>query len=103
MAEYWETHNFKSHRSGDTFKGKSFTFSAHPASDINKVELITHAGQKLSSDDGGITITDVAAWAFTIEKQIISWPPMTYKYDLVITMANGDVRTYIKGSWQIVN
>jgi hypothetical protein len=26
---------------------------------------------------------------------------MTYNYEMVITMANGDVKTYMEGSWQI--
>jgi hypothetical protein len=101
---YYKTYTFKPHKSGDSVLEKVFTFSSHIMSNIVSVEMLTqYPDCKLTSDaGGGITITDAANWIFKIDKQIINWLPRLYKYDITITMADGNKRTYITGTWQIV-
>lgn len=49
----------------------------------------------------GLTLTTPAAGKFKIDEQIFSEVPGTYEYDIEITLATGEVKTYIKGLFTI--
>lgn len=100
MAEY-ATYNLPDHTSGDTMKLKQFAFSAHPSGTLTKVELITNRGNKLSSTESEITITDGANWSFEIAEQVIAWTPGLYKFE-IRTWWGAKNRCYIKGNWTIL-
>lgn len=51
----------------------------------------------------GITITDAAAGKFKINSVIINLEANVYLYDIEITFASGEVRTWISGQFTILN
>jgi hypothetical protein len=56
---------------------------------------------ELSTNNGGITITDPLNGVFQLPPQIIDVPFDTYNYDIQVTFPNGTVKTYLAGTWQI--
>jgi|WetSurMetagenome_2_1015567.scaffolds.fasta_scaffold283618_2 hypothetical protein len=95
----------------DTFEGVVFTVT------VNTVALnLTNASIKmqlrnpdnyylaleLSTDNLKIEITNAMAGIFSIVKQIVIIPAMTYIYDIQITLGDGSVKTYIAGTWKIL-
>ena len=105
-------YNFKDHTKGDTFKAINFTLDE----DGTPVDLTgasirmmvklnatdTNFALEVSTSSGGMLITDAANGAFTFEEQIIDIDAAKYVYDIEITDTNGNVNTYIKGSWHIL-
>jgi hypothetical protein len=105
------TYNFQNHVSGDTFDGVTFHIEDNNG-DIDltgaKVEMFTdhylNLQPILSTVNGSIVIIDESAVDSTISipEQIISWPIGTYNYRIKITFPNGKVKTYISGTWTII-
>lgn len=103
----YDTYDFPDHEKGDTFEGVTFIML------INGVALdLTGAviqakfwkngnAYTLSTTTGELTITDPAAGTFTFDKQIINFDAGNYCYEMMFTLASGDVKTYIKGTWKI--
>ena len=56
-----------------------------------------------SVEDTGITITDAVNGLFKINKQVINIPPYNYLYDIEIHFADGTIKTWISGNFQILN
>lgn len=56
---------------------------------------------ELSTDNGGIVITNALSGTFQIPPQIINIPFDTYNYDIQVTYPSGIIKTYITGTWQI--
>lgn len=46
----------------------------------------------------GITVTDAAGGEFVLGGVIVTAPPGRYFYDIPITLADGECKTWIKGS-----
>lgn len=107
MAE----HILADHYKGDTFDGEQFTIlinnspsdltDAHIKMDVRKIKTGT-AVLRLSTDAGGISITEPASGIFQIDPQIIDIPAAKYFYDIQITYPTGLVKTYIEGTWTIL-
>lgn len=59
----------------------------------------------LKSDvaDGGITITDATNGAFKIDERVIGLEARSYKYDIEITLASGEINTWIEGTFKVIN
>lgn len=95
MANY-TTYNFQDHESGDTFNGKTFTFTSHPSGTLSTVQFITNSGRTLD-----ITIVSSANWVFKIETQVIAWETRVHEYRIVTTSSTGVVKSYIRGNWKI--
>ncbi len=102
------TYDIKKHKKGDTWNGGTFTLEVNAAPADLTDAAITSTFRDPNGDpratfsvDDGITITDAAAGEFKFDKQVINWPAATYIYDIQITFANGDVKTYIAGTWPI--
>lgn len=99
---------------GDTFDGIALQSvlvdDAPPANALAKLEIhfrrtpatTGDAALKLSSTDGGVTISDAAAWTATINSFTITLGAGTWYHDWQFTDAAGNVRTYIGGTWRIV-
>jgi hypothetical protein len=51
----------------------------------------------------GLTITNAAEGRFKINTQIIDIEVYNYLYDIQITLASGVVKTYVQGSFNILN
>jgi hypothetical protein len=63
---------------------------------------LTPALSLTSVGSAGITITNASAGQFKINSQIINIPVWNYVYDLQIAFSNGEVKTYIKGNFNIL-
>ena len=51
----------------------------------------------------GVTITDAAGGMFSLDEFTpITWEIGTYYYDVRITFSNGDIKTYIKGTVNVL-
>lgn len=99
------------HKRGDTWDGiSSITITSN-----NQPVVLTGAVIKmelredidapvaltLSTTDNTIVVTDALQGTFTIPPILINIPFGKYFYDIQITFANGVVKTYIDGTWEI--
>ena len=107
------TYNFPTIVKGDTFDGILFTIIVNGSPlDLTDAHILmslklTSTGavtQHFSSDNGdGITISSpVTDGKFVIDAQTISFAAATYRYNIKITLSNGIVKTYVGGSWKIL-
>jgi len=105
MADYY---NFPDHRKGDTFSGTTFQVNVD-GTPLNITGatikmMMKHKKKnvkKLLTSYSGITISNPSSGEFKIDRQIIDTDPGEYVYDIEIELADGTVKTYIKGSWTI--
>lgn len=108
------THNLDTHRSGDTWKGfpsVDITRNGAPvdltgASIAMHVRLFPKAAEtelELSTAGGEIVITDADAGEFSIPARVVTLPEGTLHYDIELTLASGEVKTWIAGTWPIVS
>jgi hypothetical protein len=104
-------YNIPSHRRGDTWGGiNSITFTVNGSAlpltgaavkmefreDIDAPPILT-----LSTETSSIVIGQ-APGVLQIPPKLINIPFGKYQYDLQITFANGVVKTYMSGTWEIV-
>jgi hypothetical protein len=105
------TYNIPSHRRGDTWDGiNSITINVN-GSPINltnatvkmefRQDLDSPVALTLSTTDGSIVITNAAGGVISIPPKKIEVPFAKYLYDLQVTFANGVVKTYMSGTWEI--
>lgn len=102
-----QSYSFKSHKSGDTFGGVSFTLAVTPARTLVGCTITMPVTIKLkdtivktfSTTTGELVIKD--ATHFDFKKQIVSLPKGSYSYKMVFRFANGDIKTYLTGFWSI--
>ena len=103
-------YNFPDHIKGDTFVGTQFTIQVN-GSPLNltnvSIEMMLRKSEtspvalKLTKGSG-ITVNNAAAGIFSIDEQIIDIPSAKYLYDIEITLPNGEVKTYIGGTFKII-
>jgi hypothetical protein len=108
----YQTYNFPNHIKGDTFNGVEFTLEVNSvAVDLTNASILMYLKKQkapcdvvasFSTDTTKITITDAVNGVFQFNNQIIDVPAATYDYDIQITLNNGNVKTYIKGTWTIL-
>lgn len=103
-----ETYDFPDHIKNDTFNGIIFTVNVN-GSPLDLTSASIKASFKRNFDPTitlvtptGLTITDASGGEFKIEPFIVDWPSGTYSYDIAITLITGVIKTYIKGTWDIV-
>jgi hypothetical protein len=53
--------------------------------------------------NAGITITSALNGAFKINEMIVTLEPNVYLYDIEITFASGEIKTWISGQFTVVN
>lgn len=103
-----KTYNFPDHVSGDTFKERGFRIYLDGAPlDLTgssiKMELRRSAGSTpaltLSTTDNSIRLDGSKIERFYIPKQKLTAPAGVYMYDIQITLSNGDVFTYLSGTF----
>ena len=103
----YDTYNFPDHESGDTFEGVTFTVLVNAvALDLTAATVVftfskNGATYTASTTNGMVSLTDPANGVFKFDEQTISYVQGTYCYDVIITLASGEVKTYIKGTWKI--
>ena len=70
--------------------------------DIRTTPTASTASKALTSAGGDITIDSAANWGFTVEPFAIALTARTYYYDIETTDSSGTVRTYLTGTWKVV-
>jgi len=108
-------YNISDHTRGDTFDGIVFKIYSRVDGVKTAVDLTdstvkiqfrkenTDALVKTVTDGDGITITDAENGVIRVHSFIVTFAPGLYLYDVQITFPSGDVKTYIKGSFNILN
>jgi hypothetical protein len=101
------------HTKGDTFNEVAFEVKKNGTA-INltgatiKMQLrkcysdVTPALALTSVSSAGITITGASAGQFKINAQIIDIEVFNYVYDIQFTLSSGEVKTYVKGGFNII-
>jgi hypothetical protein len=98
---------------GDTFTEVPFQINVNSVpldltGAVIRMQLRTDYGGDIyldltSVDSNGITITNAANGEFKINQMIIELESFAYKYDIQITLANGEVKTWIEGIFNVSN
>jgi hypothetical protein len=98
---------------GDTFAEVPFQINVNTvplnlAGALIRMQLRTDYGgivyQEFTSiNNEGITITNAANGEFKINETIINLDSRAYKYDIEITLSNGEVNTWISGVFSVIN
>jgi hypothetical protein len=102
------------HIKGDTFDQVAFELKINNVAvnltgAVIRMQLRKNANESTpalsltSASSAGITITNAALGQFKINKQIIDIPVFDYLYDIQFTFSGGDVKTYIKGNFDITS
>ena len=107
------TYNFKQQYNGNTFNGVQITMSR----DVNGVDTpidLTNAifsmqlkasrssnPVKEFSKGNGITVVSPTEGVIQVDKFLVDLAPAKYLYDLKVTFPNGDVFTYITGTFEV--
>jgi hypothetical protein len=107
-----QTYYFKDIVKGDTFKGLSFAVEVNETPlDLTDaaVDIWFRSGSKtgtiekvLSSNTGGITITDDVGGVFQIDPFTVNLAAGTYFYDIQITFPDNTVKTYVDGTMKVI-
>lgn len=105
-ASYAETVTLPTAERGDTFSGYEITLTVNgSAKDLtDAVITLTLAGGYGELRTGnGITIITPASGVFQIDKQVINFAAKTHEYEIKFEFADGDIKTYIEGTWRITS
>lgn len=104
-------YNFKNYR-GDTFQSETFYITVNTVDlDLTGASILMQIKKQkngvsvyeMSTDNSRIVITDAIGGKFKLIKQLLNIPEFGYVYDMQITLGNGDVVTWLKGSFVVTN
>lgn len=108
------TYNFPKHIAGDTWDGISSITILSQGSAINlnncEVSIQVRSWQNLASPvffefsnlNNSILIIQPNNGTINIPPQIVDIPTGLYKYDLKVKFPIGNIKTYLKGDWEII-
>jgi hypothetical protein len=108
-------YDFRRHRRGDTFDGVNFTVLLANEVPVDltgaSIEAQFRYGSKrgelsltLSTDNGGIAITDDINGKFSLPAFIVDFEKSgEYFYDIQITFPAGTIKTWVSGAWEILD
>ena len=107
MSTKTKTYNFPECTIDETFEGVEFQLIVNgvPKNLTGAIiNMIITAGDVIifSTTSGELVVTDAINARFTVKKQIITLPVGTNSYRMKFIFPNGDVKTYIKGTWPIL-
>ena len=100
------------HTKGDTFNEVAFEVKKNGTA-LNltgatiKMQLrkdyndVTPTLSLTSVSNAGLTITNATSGHFKINEQIINIEVFNYVYDIQFTLASGEVKTYVKGGFNV--
>jgi hypothetical protein len=74
--------------------GATITVQANPSQDGSAAISL--------STGGGLTITNAVGGVFRINSQVIKAQPGIYNYFIKFFLSNGQVHTYISGTWTVL-
>jgi len=100
------------HTKGDTFNQVAFEVKKNGTAinltgavikmQLRKLYTDTTAALSLTSaSSAGITITNASAGQFKINAQVIDIEVFNYVYDIQFTLSSGEVKTYVKGGFNV--
>jgi hypothetical protein len=105
-----QVYNFKSIIRGDSCVGLRSTVRVSSVMDFTgvKIYFIIYMSDgfilEQSTDNGGISVLDtVGKCVFQINEFICSIKPGNYTYKLKFQYPNGKIRTYLTGSFRVIN
>jgi len=106
-----QTYNFPDIKFGDTHDGTSFTVLVNAVA-LNLTAASIKAQFRANSSTGAllktmvdgvdITITDAVNGVFQIDPFDVDIPPGVAVYDIELTLGDGRKKTYIGGTWCIL-
>ena len=98
-------YNFPVHSNGDMYEGAEFTIKVNNIiKDLRESTIsLVIDGTTFLSTSKGITLTDPQNGKFTIDRQIITMTPGNHRHKIIINFGGGVVKTYIKGTWKIID
>lgn len=106
------TYNISDHLKGDWFDGVQFTLiNATTSTPIDLTDATIrmmlktdklYKSVKLFETGDGITITDAVNGIFQVDPQTVDYAANSYIFDIEITFLTGVVKTYITGTWDII-
>ena len=107
-------YNFTPHMAGDTFEGIQLTLTLTSGGSTAPIDLtgaaikIIFKKQDISTTvstleiGSGITIDDATGGVFSIDPFTVFAVAYLYEYDMQITFSNGDIKTYMKGFFEVI-
>lgn len=107
-------YDIPSHISGNQWKGiagititrNNSALDLTGASAVMKVKTQIDAPTvvQFSSDDGSISfVSPASAGMLDIPPVVVDIPPGNYQYSLTIKLSSQEIKTFLQGSWTIVN
>jgi len=107
------SYTIPNHRTGDTWKGIKNITIFRMGSALNLLSAVarmqvrhqTDAPHLLefSSENGTILFLDAENGILNIPPVLVDIPVGNYLWDLEITLASGEVKTFISGDWNIIS
>lgn len=108
------TYNFPDHVSGDTFDGMKFQMQKRVSGVTSYINL-TDANIEMvvkNYQTGGVvtrynltnslSITDATIGKWQFNQSIVDLPVGLYKHEIIFTLSGNVKKTYIKGTWPII-
>lgn len=100
--------NFSPAINSDTFDGVSFTMSKNGSPmDLTSASITMNVNANgvnvpFSTLNGKLNITSASSGIFEFSKQIVEFNSFgTFPYEMIFQFPNGDIKTYITGTWTI--
>tara|TARA_R110000751_G_scaffold88063_1_gene174259 strand:+ start:94 stop:447 length:354 start_codon:yes stop_codon:yes gene_type:complete len=107
------TYKINDQYKGDTFSGVTFTLKE--GAEKTPIDLtgatilsqfrtkeVTGAIQQTLSIGSGITVGNATGGVFSFDAFVLDWNTGTFFYDIQITFTDGSVRTYVKGTLNVI-
>lgn len=106
-------YDIPAHKAGDTWKGIAgiTIFRNGSALDLTgakaqmkvRFQIDAPTVVEFNSNDNTIAFVAPTSGILDIPARIVDVPPATYIYDLEITLASGEVKTFMEGKWPITS
>jgi len=106
-------YDFTPHVAGDSFEGIQITMTLTSSGVTAAIDLTGAAIKIVFKKQGqstvistleistGITVDNATGGIFSIDPFTVFSVPYTYEYDMEITFSNGDIKTYMKGFFEV--
>lgn len=107
------TYDIPAHRAGDTWKGIPNITIFRNGSALNltnakaqmkvRYQIDAPTVIEFNSNDNSIVFVAPTSGILGIPAKVIDVPPAKYVYDLEITLASGEIKTFMEGKWTILS
>lgn len=107
-----QVYNFPTHIKGDTMESVSFTFNVNGLPlDLTGASIRMDVRTKIDSVQlvrwdtgslGGLTISDPSNGVLIFDTKVVDIEAGRHKYDIEITLASGEIKSYVSGIFNVV-